>query len=208
MASCQLLREYKLVVIGSGGVGKSALTIQFMHNRFVEDYDPTIEDLYRKECFIDGVETLVDVLDTAGQEEFSAMREHYMLDGEGFLLVYSITERDSFKMIESYHQQILRVKDTQAVPIILVGNKSDLECERRVDMVEGQDIAEKLGCRFVETSAKVGSNVTETFIDLVCEIRDRNREMLEMRRILRPITPDSAIQLPGAGCWNKGCNVS
>ena len=66
---------------------------------------------------------------------YSAMREHYMLDGEGFLLVYSITERDSFKMIESYHQQILRVKDTQAVPIIVVGNKCDLECERRVDMV-------------------------------------------------------------------------
>jgi GTPase KRas protein len=208
MASCQLLREYKLVVIGSGGVGKSALTIQFMHNRFEEDYDPTIEDLYRKDCFIDGEETLIDVLDTAGQEEFSAMREHYMLDGEGFLLVYSITERDSFKMIESYHQQILRVKDTQAVPIIVVGNKSDLECERRVDMVEGQFIAEKLGCRFVETSAKLGSNVTETFIDLVCEIRDRNREMLEMRRVLRPFTPDSAIQLPGAGCWNKGCTVS
>ncbi len=58
-----------------------------------------------------------------------------MLDGEGFLLVYSITERDSFKVIESYHQQILRVKDTQAVPIIVVGNKSDLECERRVDVV-------------------------------------------------------------------------
>jgi GTPase SAR1 family protein len=66
---------------------------------------------------------------------YSAMREHYMLDGEGFLLVYSITERDSFKMIEAYHQQILRVKDTQAVPIIVVGNKSDLESERRVEMV-------------------------------------------------------------------------
>jgi GTPase KRas protein len=63
------------------------------------------------------------------------MREHYMLDGEGFLLVYSITERDSFKMIEAYHQQILRVKDTQAVPIVVVGNKSDLEGERLVEKV-------------------------------------------------------------------------
>jgi len=179
-----------------------------MHNRFVEDYDPTIEDLYRKECLIDGEETLIDVLDTAGQEEFSAMREHYMLDGEGFLLIYSITERDSFEMIESYHQQILRVKDTEAVPIIVVGNKSDLDSDRRVDMVEGQFVAKKLGCQFVETSAKLGINVTETFIDLVCEIRDRNRELLEMRRIMRPVTPDSGIQLPGAGCWNKGCVVS
>jgi GTPase KRas protein len=64
------------------------------------------------------------------------MREHYMLDGEGFLLVYSITERDSFKMIEAYHQQIMRVKDSQAVPaVVVVGNKSDLEGERRVDKV-------------------------------------------------------------------------
>ncbi|KAI9512973.1 ras-related protein [Russula earlei] len=136
------------------------------------------------------------------------MREHYMLDGEGFLLVFSVTERDSFGLIEGYHQQILRVKDTESVPIVLVGNKSDLEQERRVDTVEGQRIAAELGCRFVETSAKFGINVTETFIGLVCEIRDRNRALLHMRRILRPITPDSAINLPGAGCWNSsGCIV-
>ncbi|KAH9958593.1 ras protein [Russula dissimulans] len=208
MASSQFLREYRLVVLGGGGVGKSALTIQFMHNRFEEDYDPTIEDLYRKTCVIDGEDALVDVLDTAGQEEFSAMREHYMLDGEGFLLVYSVTEPDSLSLIEAYHQQILRVKDSESVPIVVVGNKSDLEFERRVNTVEGERIASELGCRFVETSAKLCTNVHETFIGLVCEIRDRNRELLQMRRFLRPITPDSAIKLPGAGCWNSsGCVV-
>lgn len=62
------------------------------------------------------------------------MREHYMLDGEGFLLVYSVTERDSFDLIRTYHEQILRVKDTESVPIVLVGNKSDLESDRTVDM--------------------------------------------------------------------------
>ena len=66
--------------------------------------------------------------------ENSAMREHYMLDGEGFLLVYSVTERDSFDLIRTYHEQILRVKDTESVPIVLVGNKSDLESDRTVDM--------------------------------------------------------------------------
>jgi Ras family len=64
----------------------------------------------------------------------SAMREHYMLDGEGFLLVYSVTERDSFNLIGTFHEQILRVKDTETVPIVLVGNKSDLEHHRAVDM--------------------------------------------------------------------------
>jgi len=159
-------------------------------------------------CVIDGEDALVDVLDTAGQEEFSAMREHYMLDGEGFLLVYSVTEPDSLSLIEAYHQQILRVKDSESVPIVVVGNKSDLEFERRVNTVEGERIASELGCRFVETSAKLCTNVHETFISLVCEIRDRNRELLQMRRFLRPITPDSAIKLPGAGCWNSsGCVV-
>ncbi|KAI0249167.1 protein ras-1 [Lactifluus subvellereus] len=134
MSSGRFLREYKLVVIGSGGVGKSALTIQFMDNRFVEDYDPTIEDLYRKQCVIDGEDALVDVLDTAGQEEFSAMRGHYMREGEGFLLVYSITDRGSFDMIGAMHQQLLRVKDSESVPIVLVGNKCDLDYERRVDV--------------------------------------------------------------------------
>jgi len=130
-----------------------------------------------------------------------------MLDGEGFLLVYSVTERDSFDLIRTYHEQILRVKDTESVPIVLVGNKSDLESDRTVDMFEGQLIAQEFGCRFAETSAKLGINVTETFINLVCQIRDRNRELLQIRRSFRAITPDSAIKLPGAGCWNSGCIV-
>jgi len=132
------------------------------------------------------------------------MREHYMLDGEGFLLVYSVTEPDSLSLIEAFHQQILRVKDSESVPIVVVGNKSDLEYERRVNMADGQRVAEDLGCRFMETSAKLRTNVSETFIGLVREIRDRNRELLQMRRLTRPITPDSAIKLPGAGCWNSG----
>lgn len=208
MASGLFLREYRLVVIGSGGVGKSALTIQFMHNHFVDEYDPTIEDSYRKQCVIDEEDALVDILDTAGQEEFSAMREQYMRHGEGFLLVYSITDRSSFDSISAYHQQILRVKDTESVPIVLVGNKCDLENERRIDMNEGRFISEEIGCRFVETSAKLGLNVTGAFLDLVRRIRDRNKELLHLRRISRIVSSSPTLELPGAGCWNSGCIVS
>ncbi|KAI9434190.1 ras family-domain-containing protein, partial [Lactarius indigo] len=220
------LREYRLVVIGSGGVGKSALTIQFMHNHFVDEYDPTIEDSYRKQCVIDGEDALVDILDTAGQED--AMREQYMRRGEGFLLVYSITDRDSFDSISAYHQQILRVKDTESVPIVLVGNKCDLEDERRVDKNEGRFIGEEIGCHFIETSAKLGFNVTDAFLNLVRRIRDRNRvcakfpqevppgilrlcrahhfqELLHLRRISRVVSSSPTLELPGAGCWNSGC---
>lgn len=89
-------------------------------------------DSYRKQCTIDGEVALLDVLDTAGQEEYSAMREQYMRTGEGFLLVYSITSRQSFEEVMMYRQHILRVKDKDYFPITLVGNKCDLESERQV----------------------------------------------------------------------------
>ena len=89
-------------------------------------------DSYRKQCMIDEEVALLDVLDTAGQEEYSAMREQYMRTGEGFLLVYSITSRQSFEEIVTFQQQILRVKDRDYFPIIVVGNKCDLESERQV----------------------------------------------------------------------------
>ena len=92
----------------------------------------SISDSYRKQCVIDDEVALLDVLDTAGQEEYSAMREQYMRTGEGFLLVYSITSRQSFEEIQQFQQQILRVKDKDYFPIIIVGNKCDLEAEREV----------------------------------------------------------------------------
>ena len=141
MSRVQLLREYKIVVVGGGGVGKSALTIQFIQSQFVDEYDPTIEDSYRKQCVVDSETALLDVLDTAGQEEYSAMREQYMRTGEGFLLVYSITSRSSFEEIRTFHQQILRVKDRDWFPVVLVGNKCDLEHERVVATSEGEELA-------------------------------------------------------------------
>lgn len=91
-----------------------------------------MQDSYRKQCVIDEEVALLDVLDTAGQEEYSAMREQYMRTGEGFLLVYSITSRQSFEEILTFQQQILRVKDRDYFPIIIVGNKCDLDAERQV----------------------------------------------------------------------------
>jgi len=176
MAS-KFLREYKLVVVGGGGVGRSCLTIQLIQSHFVDEYDPTIEDSYRKQCIIDGETALLDVLDTAGQEEYSAMREQYMRTGEGFLLVYSITSRQSFEEIMTFQQQILRVKDRDYFPIIVVGNKCDLENEREVSTEEGESLAGSFGCKFIETSAKSRRNVEEAFYDIVREIRRFNKEM-------------------------------
>ncbi|KAI5847454.1 24 kDa ras-like protein [Tricharina praecox] len=176
MSPAQFLREYKLVVVGGGGVGKSCLTIQLIQSHFVDEYDPTIEDSYRKQCVIDDEVALLDVLDTAGQEEYSAMREQYMRTGEGFLLVYSITSRTSFIEIATFQQQILRVKDKDYFPVIVVGNKCDLDMDRAVSQQEGRDLAAHFSCRFIETSAKARINVDEAFYNLVREIRRYNKD--------------------------------
>lgn len=109
--------------VGGGGVGKSALTVQFIQNIFVEEYDPTIEDSYRKHAKVDDKPCFLEILDTAGQEEYKALRDQYMRTGDGFLLVYSVIDRKTFEEINDFYEQILRVKDAEKVPMVLVGNK-------------------------------------------------------------------------------------
>ncbi|CAF1015590.1 unnamed protein product [Didymodactylos carnosus] len=163
---------YKLVVVGEGGVGKSALTIQFFQKMFVEDYDPTIEDSYIQHVEVDRQVCVLDVLDTAGQEEFSALREQYMRKGDGFLLVYSVIDANSCKNIRSFYNQILRVKDRKSYPMILVANKVDLVHLRKVSEEEGRELAAELNIAYIETSAKdPPMNVDSAFQELVRIIR-------------------------------------
>lgn len=140
--------------------------------------DPTIEDSYRKQVVIDEETCLLDILDTAGQEEYSAMRDQYMRSGEGFLCVFSITSRSSFDEVSAFREQILRVKDADKVPMVLVGNKCDLESERQVTSAEARETSKTFECPFFETSAKTRVNVEESFYELVREIRRSKADSL------------------------------
>lgn len=164
-------QTYKLVVVGGGGVGKSAITIQFIQSYFVTDYDPTIEDSYTKQCVIDDVPAKLDILDTAGQEEFSAMREQYMRSGEGFLLVFAVTDRASFDELFKFHRQILRVKDREEFPMLMVGNKADLDHQRVVSQAEIHGLSRQLKIPYIECSAKLRTNVDQAFHELVRIVR-------------------------------------
>ncbi|KRX24104.1 Ras-related protein Rap-1, partial [Trichinella nelsoni] len=107
------------------------------------------------------------------KEQFTAMRDLYMKNGQGFVLVYSITAQSTFNDLIDLRDQILRVKDTDDVPMILVGNKCDLEDERVVGKDQGQNLARQFNCAFLETSAKAKVNVNEVFYDLVRQINRR-----------------------------------
>lgn len=170
------MREYKIVVLGSGGVGKSALTVQFVQGIFVEKYDPTIEDSYRKQVEVDGQQCMLEILDTAGTEQFTAMRDLYMKNGQGFVLVYSITAQSTFNDLQDLREQILRVKDTDDVPMVLVGNKCDLEEERVVQKDHGIGLSRQFNCAFMETSAKAKINVNDIFYDLVRQVNKKSPE--------------------------------
>ncbi|XP_023218894.1 GTP-binding protein Rit2-like isoform X2 [Centruroides sculpturatus] len=151
------LRIYKIVVLGDGGVGKS-------------------EDAYQHQAVIDGEAALLDILDTAGQVEFTAMRDQYMRGGEGFIICYSITDRRSFEEAAEYKKQIERVRHSDSIPIVLVGNKYDLEPMRKVSTEEGQALSRQLNCPFYETSAALRHFVDDVFHALVREIRKKEKE--------------------------------
>jgi len=170
-------RVYKIVVLGDGGVGKSALTLQFVNHRFLDYHDPTIEDAYQQQAVIDGEAAFLDILDTAGQVEFTAMRDQYMRGGEGFIICYSITDRQSFEEAVEYRKLITKVRNSDDIPIVLVGNKFDLESSRKVSQEEGQALARQYGCPFFETSATLRYYVDDTFHALVREIRLKEKEM-------------------------------
>eukprot|EP01088_Endostelium_zonatum_P000981 TRINITY_DN11257_c0_g1_i1.p1 TRINITY_DN11257_c0_g1~~TRINITY_DN11257_c0_g1_i1.p1 ORF type:complete len:195 (-),score=47.53 TRINITY_DN11257_c0_g1_i1:114-698(-) len=182
--------EYRIVVVGAGGVGKSAITVMFIQGTFLTKYDPTIEDSYMKVVEVDQQSCTLDIMDTAGQEEFGALRDQYMKTGHGFLIVYSITTQTSFEAVSKFRNSILRVQeDKPDIPIVLVGNKKDLEEDREVGYEEGKQLASRFGSEFLEASAKTPINVSEAFYTLVKGINKwREKHPTQAPRV-QPIKP-------------------
>eukprot|EP01088_Endostelium_zonatum_P001710 TRINITY_DN1205_c2_g3_i1.p1 TRINITY_DN1205_c2_g3~~TRINITY_DN1205_c2_g3_i1.p1 ORF type:complete len:529 (+),score=96.75 TRINITY_DN1205_c2_g3_i1:7-1593(+) len=102
--------DYRVVVLGATAVGKSPIVVRFVQGTYVEKYDPTIEDSYRKKVEVDGVSVWVDIKDTAGMEEFSALRDEYMKFAHGILLIYSITTEYTFEAARKIHSRFLQVR--------------------------------------------------------------------------------------------------
>lgn len=177
--------EYKVVVFGAGAVGKSAMTLQFVKGYFITDYDPTIEDCYKRTISVDQEMVQLDILDTAGQDDFAGMRVFYMRQGKAFILVYSIDDRASFEEIEVFYQDLLRTRGgPDHIPLVLCGNKCDLTDQRVISKAEGQELADRMNAVFLETSAKYNLNIDNAFEALVRGVR----------KYYGPITPVQQLQ--------------
>ena len=139
----------KLIVMGKGGVGKSCLTHQFVQNRFIgSSYNATIEDKFTKHCEVDGKAVFCEILDTAGQDQYSALRRYFMPTGDAFLLVYDVTNDSTFEEINPLRDEIFAA-NTRAndLPFILLGNKCDDTDNRVVEEEEGRKLQDVLGKR-------------------------------------------------------------
>ena len=156
----------KLVVVGDGGVGKTSIIIRYTRDQFSPGYEPTLADNYSANIDLDDGTTLqVDIADTAGQEDYSALRDKFMAEGDVFLVVYSITESRSLEMAETLLEQIACLNDTK-FKFVLAGNKCDLEGQRQVVQADAKALADKHGGTFIETSAKDKIGIQEAFKEI------------------------------------------
>ena len=160
----------KIAVLGQSMVGKSALTFRFINNKFPTEHDTTIEDSYSIPAKIDDVQCQLEILDTAWQDDYQTMLDTWINSADGFILVYSIDNRESFESTKTRYDRIIQLKEGQRVAIILVGNKCDLEDKREVNKEEVEKYCNNNKINFLEASALNTINVKESFLAVAKEL--------------------------------------
>ncbi|KAK6541712.1 GTP-binding protein [Orbilia ellipsospora] len=164
------VKQRKVAIVGSRAVGKSSLTVQFVENHFVESYYPTIENTFSTVIKYKSQDYSTEIVDTAGQDEYSILQSKHSIGIHGYLIAYSVTSRQSFEMVQIIRDKILNHLGADWVPCVLVGNKSDLHIQRQVSPEEGKKLAEEWKCTWTETSARHNENVAKAFELLIAEI--------------------------------------
>lgn len=156
--------ELKIAVLGQSMVGKSALTFRFINDRFPTEHDTTIEDSYTIPTQIDEMECQLEILDTAGQDDYQTMLDTWINSADGFLLVYSIDNKESFESTRTRYERIITLKGSQKFSVAIIGNKCDLEDKRQVSREEVEKYCNGLSIPFLESSALKKVNVKEAFL--------------------------------------------
>lgn len=211
----------KICVLGDGNVGKSALTIRYFQDQFVEDWDPTIEDLYTRKDIMDSRFYNLEVQDTAGQQNYEQLRDMYIRESQGFLIVFSVAEHKqnedgskketSFDHVIDYYNHI---REHHAdVPILLVANKVDLTNMRKVSSAEIQEKAKQLNIQSIETSAKTKQNVNEAFLTAVKACLETTANELangnddDVQEEPQPVKPQRKSKFPSRRWFKQHCTT-
>lgn len=167
-------REVKCVMVGETGVGKTSLAVRFVSNNFKEHSVATIGASFLSKTIF--VKELVkfNIWDTAGQEKYRSLASLYYRGVDCAIVVYDITNRDTFVEVQNYWMQELKHQcyGDDGLVICLAGNKSDLDSRRQVTAAEGQQLADEFGTLFVETSAKADENINDMFVQLALSLPD------------------------------------
>lgn len=183
--------KVSVVILGDGGTGKSCITMRLIRSKWVDEYDPTIEDSYSTQRTVDGVVHRLDIIDTAGQEEYRDMLGSlFSVDSsiDAYLLVYDITSEISLENLEYFDELIEQNLDAvgkhevRPRPVkIVAGNKCDLEQHRAIPTQVGLSWARRHGCGFMETSAKSMVNIEEAFQAIIKQVVANRQQMTQMR---------------------------
>ncbi|EDO40167.1 predicted protein [Nematostella vectensis] len=164
---------FKLLLIGDSGVGKSCLLLRFADDTYTESYISTIGvDFKIRTIELDGKTIKLQIWDTAGQERFRTITSSYYRGAHGIIVVYDVTDQESFNNVKQWLQEIDRYA-CENVNKLLVGNKCDLTTKKVVDFTTAKEYAESLGVPFLETSAKNATNVEQAFMTMAAEIKNR-----------------------------------
>ncbi|XP_049851664.1 GTP-binding protein Rheb homolog isoform X1 [Schistocerca gregaria] len=167
----KMQKQRRVAVMGFRAVGKTSVTVQFAEKGFSEDYHPSIENTFHIGIKVNGKEYEIEIIDTAGQDEYSLLQRQYTVGMHGYVLVYSIANKYSFDIVKNINDQILNALGTEKVPRVLVGNQKDLVSQREVSLEDGQALAQRWGCAFTETSAKLNENISKVFAMIIEEIQ-------------------------------------
>lgn len=160
------MQKFKIVLLGEGRVGKTSLVLRYVQNTFSSKQESTIQASYLDKRLNIGKQSVnLMIWDTAGQERFHALGPIYYRDANGALLVYDITDRDSFNKVRNWVKELRTIVGDQIV-VVIAGNKCDMEKERQVNDQEAKEYAQSVGAIHVATSAKNGKGVEETFLEL------------------------------------------
>jgi len=192
--------KIKIITLGDTHVGKSCLIVKYIDNKFSDSYVSTIGfDLRHKQIILkDGNQARLTLFDTSGQERFKSLAKNYFRKANGILLIYDISDKSTFISIEKWMENIQDEIDDK-IPIILVGNKSDLNNKREVSTEEGKNKAKEYGFPFYETSCKTGVNVNKCFIELAELVYEKNGKKPLKKNSNQKITKNSSKDI------NKGC---